>query len=59
MLSADTIFKYNNNLSKDENFRFWYSLNTIEREGYGEKKLEYAEALQVFENVYKFYVDKR
>lgn len=59
MLSADTIFKYNKNLSKDENFRFWYGLNTAEREGYGEKKLEYTEAMQVFENVYKLYVDKR
>ena len=46
-------FKYNNNLSYDENFQKWFVLNSEERDEYGQKPYTIEEASKVFHAIFK------
>ena len=46
-------FKYDDNVSFEQNFDRWFLLNTDERRAYNEEPYERGEALMVFKNYVK------
>lgn len=48
----DREFQINPELTLAQNFNQWYMLDTEEREGWGEERLEYLYAIQLFSKTY-------
>ena len=46
-------FKYNDNMSYDDNFSKWYNMNCAERSDYNERLYSEEEGKLVFKSMYK------
>lgn len=55
---SDTEFNYDHSLTVSQNFKYWYELNTDEREEWNESKLGEAEAYELFVEIFANDVDK-
>lgn len=48
-------FKYNDNMSYEDNFSKWYNMNCAERSDYNERLYSEEEGKLVFDNMFKRY----
>jgi len=55
---SDTVFNYDHSRTVSQNFKYWYELNTIERESWNESKLSEAKAYELFVDIFADEVDK-
>lgn len=57
ILNSSFQFTWANDLSVNQNFTEWYTLNCEERRAYQEDILSREEAIEIFEKMYKVSVD--